>query len=189
MRDMKKIEYEKNHTVKKYSKFEYERRFLVSPDAGWTSFVESNHRDLEDKYIRDSRFRLRVVKDSDNEQVIIKLTKKYESDSPYFRLISSTVLSPEEHEIFDALDGVRLKKKRHFHIFNNQKFAIDVFEDELTGLVLCEAEASSLEELTAIEFPEYAKYEVTEDAFFDGGNLCVTTQEELKRKLSTFDFE
>ena len=186
---MKKIEYGKIPTVKKYSKFEYERRFLVSPDAEWMNFIEPFYRDLEDKYIKNARFRLRVLKDSDKEQVIIKLTKKYESDSPYFRLISSTVLSPEEHEIFDVLEGVRLKKKRHFHIFNGRKFVIDVFEDKLTGLVLCEVEASSFEELMAIEFPEYAKYEVTEDAFFDGGNLCVTTQADLKRKLSAFDFK
>ena len=186
---MEKFEYGKNQTVKKYSKFEYERRFLVSPDADWQSFCEPYYRNLEDKYIRNSRFRLRVVKDSDKEQVVIKLTKKYESDSPYFRLISSTVLSPEEYEIFDALAGVRLKKKRHFHLYNNRKFAIDVFENELNGLVLCEAEASSFEELTAIAFPEYAKYEVTEDTFFDGGNLCAATQAKLKSKLSTFDFK
>ena len=186
---MERINYGKIHTVKKYSKFEYERRFIVSPDEDWTSFIEPYYKTLADKYIRNSRFRLRVLKDSDSERVIVKLTKKYESDSPYFRLISSTVLSPEEHEIFDALNGDCLKKRRHFHNFNGQVFAIDVFEDELKGLILCEAEAVSFEELTAIVFPRYAKYEVTEDAFFDGGNLCVTSQTELKIKLSAFDFQ
>ena len=186
---MEKIEYGKIHTVKKYSKFEYERRFLVSPGEDWTSDIESYYKTLADKYIRNSRFRLRVLKDSDSERVIVKLTKKYESDSPYFRLISSTVLSPEEHEIFDALDGDRLKKKRYFHNFNGQVFSIDVFENELKGLILCEGEASSFKALTAIESPVYAKYEVTEDAFFDGGNLSVTTRADLKRKLSAFDFQ
>ena len=131
---MKKIEYGKNHTVKKYSKFEYERRFLVSPDADWMDFIEPFYKDLDDKYIRNSRFRLRVMKDSDKEHAIIKLTKKYESDSPYFRLISSTVLSPEEFELFNVLDGIQLKKKRHFHAFNNRQFTIDVFDSKLRDL-------------------------------------------------------
>lgn len=186
---MEKSEYEKNHTVKKYSRFENERRFLVSSDADWKSFIEPFYKTLDDKYIRNSRFRLRVMKDSDSERIIIKFTKKYESDSPFKRLISSTVLSPQEYELFDTLDGDRLKKTRYFHNFNDQMFAIDVFEDELKGLILCEAETSSLEELTAFEFPKYAKYEVTEDSFFDGGNLCKTTKEELKQKLSIFDFK
>jgi CYTH domain-containing protein len=186
---VEKIDYGKIHTVKKYSKFENERRFLVSPDADWKSFIEPYYKTLKDKYIKNSRFRLRVMEDSDSERVIIKLTKKYESDSPFYRLISSTVLSPEEYELFNTLDGDSLKKTRHYHNFNGQMFAIDVFEGELDGLILCEAEALSFEDLTAIEFPEYAKYEVTEDAFFDGGNLCVTTQSELKSKLSNYDFK
>lgn len=186
---MEKIEYGKIDTVKKYSRFENEKRFLVAPDAELTSFVEPYHKTLNDKYIRNSRFRLRVLTDSDGGRVLIKLTKKYESDSPYSRLISSTVLSPEEYEIFNKLDGDHLKKKRHYHNLKGRTFAIDVFEGKLKGLVLCEAETSSFEELTAIEFPEYAKYEVTEDTFFDGGNLCVTTRAELKRKLSAFNFQ
>lgn len=185
MRKVEKIEYGKINTVKKYSHFENERRFLVSPDAEWRNFIEPYYKTLEDKYIRNSRFRLRIMTDSDKARPTIKLTKKYESDSPYFRLISSTVLSPEEYELFSTLDGDHLKKTRHFHNFNGQMFAIDVFEGELNGLVLCEAEASSYEDLTTIEFPEYAGYEVTEDSFFDGGNLCVTTRAELESKLSS----
>lgn len=181
------IEYGKINTLEKYSRFEYERRFLVSPVADWKSLVEPFERVLEDKYIRNSRFRLRVVKDSDKDRAVIKLTKKYESDSPYSRLISSTVLSPEEHKLFNTFNGDLLKKIRYFHNLKGQKFAIDVFENDLEGLILCEAEANSYEELAAIEFPEYAKYEVTEDSFFDGGNLCRTTKEELEKKLYSFN--
>ena len=183
------IDFGKIETVKKYSRFENERRFLVSPAAEWRNFIEPYHKILVDKYIKNSRFRLRIMKDSDKERPTIKLTKKYESDSPYSRLISSTVLSPEEFELFNTLNGDNLRKTRHFHNFNNQMFAVDVFEDELSGLILCEAETSSFEELTALKFPEYAKSEVTEDTFFDGGNLSVITRAELKQKLSSFNFE
>ena len=39
-----------------------------------------------------------------------------------------------------------------------------------------------------IEFPEFAKFEVTEDSFFDGGNLCVTSQAELKTNFPLLTF-
>lgn len=65
-------------------------------------------------------------------------------------------------------------------------FSIDVFEGELAGLILCECEALSLEELMAIEPPLYATAEVTEDAFFTGGNLSRTSCSDLKRKLSLY---
>lgn len=185
---MEKIEHEKIDTVEKYSKFENERRFLVSPVADWKSFIEPYYKTLEDKYIKNSRFRLRIMKDSDIKQPTFKLTKKYESDSPYRRLISSMVLSTKEFEVFNTLDGDYLQKNRYFHNFNGRFFSIDVFEGELGGLVLCETEANSFEELMTIEFPEYAKYEVTEDSFFDGGNLCAATRAELNRKLSAFNF-
>jgi CYTH domain-containing protein len=177
-----------NEEATKYSRFEYERRFLVSTGAQWTDLIEPYSKNLEDKYLRKSRFRLRTLTDSDSNRRLIKLTKKYESDSPYFQLISSIILSPEEYRMFDALAGNRLRKKRRYHNYSGRMFSIDVFEDELDGLVLCETEAASLEELMAAEFPGYAKHEVTEDNFFNGGNLCRTTQAELKRKLSFYNF-
>ncbi|MBS1797358.1 MAG: hypothetical protein JSS81_26280 [Acidobacteria bacterium] len=175
-----------NSEAGKYARFEYERRFLVTDDGGWRSLVEPYSKHFEDKYLRDSRLRLRVSTDSDGDRRIIKLTKKYESESPYFQSITSIILTPGEYRTFAALDGFRIAKRRHYHNHRGRIFSIDVFEDELSGLILCETEAASLDELMAVEFPGYAKIEVTEDGFFSGGNLCRTTAAELKRKLSAF---
>lgn len=84
------------------------------------------------------------------------------------------------------MPGNRLRKTRYYHIHQDRVFSIDVFEGELEGLILCETEAEGLEELMAIQPPAYARYEVTEDLFFTGGNLCRTTRAELLRKLSAF---
>ena len=65
-------------------------------------------------------------------------------------------------------------------------FSIDVFENELDGLVLCETESDGLKDLMSIEPPAYVKCEVTEDVFFQGGNLSKTTNADLLDKLSTF---
>jgi CYTH domain-containing protein len=171
----------------KYTRVEYERRFLVAPHAAWRSAVESYSKTFEDKYIRDARLRLRILTDSDTGRRVIKLTKKFESPSPYFQTISRIILSPGEYELLDVLEGDRLRKTRHYHNYLGRVFSIDVFEGELDGLVLCETEAGGLEELIRIEPPAYAKRDVTEDPFFTGANLCRTTRAELLEKLSTLE--
>jgi len=171
----------------KYTRIEHERRFLVSPQADWRSLIESYSKTFEDKYLRDTRLRLRVLTDSDTGRRLLKLTKKAESASPYFQRISRILLSPREYELFDSLAGYRLRKVRYYHNDRGRVFSIDVFEGELVGLVLCETEAGGLDELMAIEPPVYAKHEVTEDPFFTGGNLCRMIRADLLRKLSTFE--
>lgn len=169
-----------------YTRVEYERRFLVTPHEDWRSAVESYTKTFEDKYLRRARLRLRILTDSDTGRRIIKLTKKFESDSPYFQTINRILLSPGEYELLDGLEGDRLEKTRHYHNYRGRVFSIDVFAGELDGLTLCETEAGGLEELMSIEPPAYAKYEVTEDLFFTGGNLSRTTRTDLMRKLSMF---
>jgi CYTH domain-containing protein len=171
----------------KYTRIEYERRFLVSPQADWRSLVESYSKTFEDKYLLNTRLRLRVLTDSDTGRRLLKLNRKSESPSPYFRTVSRILLSPGEHELFDSLAGYRLRKVRYYHHDRGRVFSIDVFEGELEGLVLCEAEAEGLDELMAIEPPAYAQREMTQDQLFTGGNLCRMTRADLLRKLATFE--
>jgi CYTH domain-containing protein len=170
----------------KYTRVEHERRFLVSPASNWRDSVEAYSKLFEDNYIHGTRLRLRILTDSDTGRRVIKLTKKSESSSPYFRTISRIILSPAEYEILDRLEGDRLTKTRHYLSYLGRTFSIDVFEGELEGLVLCETEADGLEGLMSIEPPSYATHEVTEDPFFAGGSLCRVTRAELMKKLSIF---
>lgn len=171
----------------KYTRVEYERRFLVSPRGDWKSAVESYSKTFEDKYLRDSRLRLRILTDSDTGRRVLKLNKKSESASPYFRTVSRILLSQSEYQLLNGLEGDRMKKNRYYQTYRGRVFSIDVFEGELDGLVLCETEAGELEDLMSAEPPSYARHEVTDDPFFEGGNLCRTTHAELTRKLSTFE--
>lgn len=168
-----------------YTRVEYARKFLVSPRADWRSAVAPYSKTFEDKYISHTRLRLRILTDSDTGRQVIKLNKKSESDSPYFRTVSRILLSPNEYSVFNALEGDRLKKIRHYHYHQGQVFAVDVFEGELDGFVLCEVETDGLEALMAVEPPAYAQVEVTTDDFFTGGSLCRATRAELLARLST----
>src|ERR1051325_6422817 len=162
----------------RYTRVEYERRFLVSPHSDWRGVVEPYSKTFEDKYLHHASLRLRILTDPDTGRRVIKLSKKFESVSPYYQTINRILLSPSEYELLDGLEGDRLKKVRHYHNYRGRVFSVDVFESELDGLILCEVEAEGIEELMSVEPPSYVKYEVTEDAFFTGGNLCRTNRPE-----------
>jgi len=171
----------------KYTRVEYERRFLVAPGADWKRVIESYSKTYEDKYLRGTRLRLRILTDSDTGRRVLKLNKKSESASPYFRTVSRILLSPHEFESLDRLEGDRLRKTRYYHNHLGRVFSIDVFEGELEGLVLCETEAESLEDLMSAEQPTFVSHEVTEDSFFEGGSLCRTPRADLVCKLAMFE--
>ena len=167
----------------KYTRVEYERRFLVKPGSGWESFVTSYSKLFEDIYLSNTRMRLRVLTDSDSDRRIIKLTKKAASESPYFRTISRILLSQDEYDILSRLDGERIVKVRHYCDHQRRVFSIDVFQGELDGLVLSEVESDDLDDLMSIDLPKFAANEVTEDPFFDGGNLSTVSPNDLQAKL------
>src|SRR6185369_9233035 len=112
----------------KYTRTEHERRFLVSPQSDWRSLVESYSKTYEDKYLRDSRLRLRILTDSDTARRVLKLNKKLESPSPYFRTVGRILLSPAEYRLLDGLAGDRLKKTRFYQTYRGRVFSIDVFD-------------------------------------------------------------
>lgn len=168
-----------------YTRPEYERRFLVAPGSAWRDGVEKYSKVFRDLYIHHTHLRLRTLADSATGREFIKLTKKLASDSPYVQMVGSIPLSPMEYEFISGLPGKWINKVRHYHFHRGNVFSIDVFQDELEGLVLCEVEAGSLDELMRVAVPDYAMLDVTQDPFFTGGNLSRTSREELARKLDS----
>lgn len=167
----------------RYTRPEYERRFLVKPGSRWRESVEPYSKHFDDLYIRHSHLRLRTLTDSATGREFIKLTKKLVTGSPYQQLVGSIPLSPMEYEFIAALPGDRLQKVRHYHFHEGNVFSIDVFQGELQGLVLCEVETADLESLKRIEPPEYCVRDVTDDAFFTGGNLSRASSSEVADRL------
>jgi hypothetical protein len=55
------------------------------------------------------------------------------------------------------------------------------------GSFFVKPEGESLEDVMLATPPSYAEREVTDDSFFEGGNLCHTTHADLLRKLSMLE--
>jgi CYTH domain-containing protein len=154
----------------KYTRFERERRFLVSPAAARSLGAEFTR--FEDLYVAGTRSRLRIATHSDGSGTEYKLTQKLQQPAATHRRITTIYLSEAEHRVFAALPGRRLVKQRHRWLEHCVEFGIDVFEGAFAGLVLAEIEADSDEALRAISPPTLAAFEVTEDVAFTGGALA-----------------
>ena len=170
-------------TLPKYAKLENERRFLVDaarlPDLAGLPF-----RRIEDRYLIGTRLRLRSMTDSATGARELKFCKKYPGDDPVSGPITNLYLGEAEHAVLAALPARVISKRRHRLDHDGRPFGVDVFEGELVGLVLCEAEAESREAILALTFPPWAAREVTADPFFTGGNLSTITAGELARRLA-----
>lgn len=169
----------------KYSRIEYERRFLVRTSSDWRAVALSVAKRIEDKYLHGTRLRLRVVTDQRSNDRVLKLTKKSTSPSAFFRTNTRILLSSEELSLFDSLPGSRLTKTRHHVLHLDHLFAVDVFDAHLDGLVLCEVEAPSLDDLMHAQPPTFVFCEVTEDPFFNGANLAHVSRDDLLAKLAS----
>lgn len=166
-------------TAPKYAKLENERRFLVKvpptlPDV---------FRRIEDRYLIGTRLRLRDMIDSATGSRDLKFCKKYEGDDPVSGPVTNLYLNAAEHAALAALPARTILKRRYRLDHDGRAFSVDVFEGELLGLVLCEAEADSREVVMALAFPPWAGPEVTWDPAFTGGRLSSTTAAELRALL------
>jgi len=166
--------------IPKYARLENERRRLVvtPPDLTGLAF-----RLVEDLYVEGTRLRLRAMTDSATGARELKLCKKYGGPDPVSAPIVNIYLTEAEHAALAALPGRPIRKRRYRAPHGDRTFGLDVFEGELQGLMLCEAEAESREAILAVVFPPWAGREVTEDPFFTGGILCRLTAAELAARL------
>jgi CYTH domain-containing protein len=166
----------------KYAQLEHERRFLIieTPDLSGAAF-----RLIEDVYITGTRLRLRKITYSGSQDIQFKLCKKYPSDDIFSAPIVNIYLTADEHAVLSELSGRKIRKRRYSIVSSAGPFSIDVFEGQLSGLILCEVEAASIAELESQVLPDWIRREVTNDPFFTGGNLAGIDAGALLAKLSS----
>ena len=133
--------------------------------------------------------RLRRVTDPDGT-ITLKLTKKYApaaatKAAPATPHASTNVyLDEAEYALFAALPGKPLRKRRHHREHAGVRYAIDVFEGALAGLVLTEVELADEAALAALAPPPWAGTEVSDDAAFTGAALARLDAPALARLLA-----
>ena len=134
---------------------------------------------IEDRYLRDTRLRLRRMTPAAGGPARRKLGQKVRPDpaEPGLVLHTNMYLSPEEHALLSRLPGAELRKTRHVLVVGGRRFGVDVFEGRHAGLVLVEVELAGVDD--AVAPPAFAGREVTGDERWTGGWLAFAPDEAL----------
>ena len=161
---------------RKYARIERERRFVLErlPEAveaeGFTRLI--------DCFVEGTWLRLRRLEGPDGTEVLTKLGQKIpDPDAPgdvRHRQMTTIYLAPGEATALAELDGPRSVKRRYKFEEQGHTWAIDVWESPpaAAGTILAEVECESDEELDAIEVPDWAQREVTDDDAFSAFTLA-----------------
>lgn len=155
----------------KYARVERERRWLVDP-ALRPDLTALTHVLIEDRYIRNTRLRLRRMEDMSSGAVSLKLTKKYAAADPCARPIVTAYLTPGEYDALATLDAHPLIKRRYKVEASGLEFSVDQFAGALDGLELAEIEWPDDTGLRSLATPIWAVSEVSDDPRFEGGALA-----------------
>ena len=160
----------KGHELK-YAIIERERRFLcrTMPPGDVVKVAR-----IRDRYIDGTRLRLREMKQSDG--VFYKLTQKIPED----QRLTTIYLSRAEYDVFAQLPAHTLAKTRH----SIPPFGVDVFEGELAGLLIAEAELDDDDAMARLPRPPWG-VEVTNDVRFTGGHFVTLDRDRLRELLAT----
>ena len=172
------------HPPHKYAKIERERRFLLKQFPNDTNVVRA--RRISDRYIDGTALRLRKLIDEDGS-ASFKLTQKIPARTSGGQqgLIVTMYLTESEFGVFEQLPAHTLAKTRH----SIPPFGIDVFDGELAGLILAEAEFNSAAEADALTIPSYIFREVSDDERFTGGNLVHASRQEIITALLEYGID
>ena len=169
----------------KYALFEFERRFLVArvPEG----VTEGRGWSISDRYIKNTRLRLRRMEPIHGGDTIFKLGNKDVPVPPDFSrmTITNIYLSPTEYAVLSELEAHELHKVRHALEYDGRIFSVDVFDVHLTGLVLAELSFESADEMDQkIDLPPWIGNEVSNDIRFTGGALASLTADQAAKLTS-----
>lgn len=168
----------------KYARVERERRYLLRELPSPLTRA-SEHVQIWDNYITNTRLRLRQIRVPATKERVWKLTQKFAPSTEDFSrtIITNIYLSEQEYAMLAVFEGNEIRKNRYPFEHAGRKFSIDVFLGALWGLILAEIEFDSDEELDSFALPSFAVMDVTNDQMFTGASLVDLSSEEIRAEL------
>ena len=94
-------------------------------------------------------------------------------------------LTPKEFEALSKLPAKKVRKIRYF--FKNCE--IDIFKDNLEGLVLIDFEFESESQKDNFQMPKFCLADVTQDDFIAGGMLAGKSYKDIEKNLAKFNYQ
>lgn len=133
----------------------------------------SSHLQLFDNYIKNTRLRLRKMRDPSTKTWIRLLQQRFRMDEGHGTVskLAEIYLNDIEYAAFDRLIGREIRKNRYFHEVDLVPVAFDVFLGPLWGLNTARVDFETQESMADYTPPPIFIFEVSNVPFFFGENL------------------
>lgn len=161
-------------TYMKYSKDEIERKWICNGEMLPNLKGLDKHL-ITDKYISESRLRLRKIVDGENN-ITYKFCKKYGKKSILSEPIVNIYIDENEYNQLNKLNGLIVNKTRYYYIHHNYKMAIDVFAINPIKII-AECEFQSENEANEFIAPIFCMTEVTGIPKYESHNIIKSPQQ------------
>ena len=169
----------------KYACLELERRYLLR-ELPFDLAEQANGWLIVDRYIVDTRLRLRRMIEMESGKIVLKFGQKYRasSQSGVETTMTNMYLDEKEYGCLSKLEAREIVKRRYRYVNCGLEYGIDVYEGKLKGLILAEIECETEQECERLHIPSFSVREVTDDLFFTGGSLSTLTREDFEAGLA-----
>jgi adenylate cyclase len=120
-----------------------------------------------------------------------EITKKVmASGTDSSHMLEHTIkLTREEFDALSAAPGKRVAKRRYDYEFEGRTAEIDVFDGELSGLVVVDFEFTDRDDQLAFQMPGFCLADVTQEAFIAGGKLAGKSYADISADLDRYDYQ
>ena len=130
---------------------------------------------------------LRIRKIGDRCMITKKEPVKEGDSSHQFE--NTIPLTDDEFTDLSQLAGKRVHKTRYYFEDGGYIYEIDVFHDDLAGLVMVDVEFGSVDAKSRFVRPQWCSIDVTQEKFLAGGMLCGKKYEDIAVQLENVGYE
>jgi len=172
------------------------RRVFLMQDLPEPLTRASEHLQIFDNYIDDTRLRLRTIRVPQTKQWfwLLQQQNQIQSNDLSGWLVSEIYLNEAEHQLFEHFEGREVRKNervetnelrfnRYPFEVNGKSVTIDVFLNPLWGLSLVKVLFQTEEEMKRFTAPDFVIAEVTQNGSFLGRNLVGKTFAEIRQEM------
>lgn len=144
---------------------------------------------LVDIYVPKSREfpSLRIRRSGDRYELTKKQALQEGDLSAHYE--HTITLDESEYNALCKSSNRRISKKRFYLPFNEHTAEVDVFDDELNGLVLIDFEFSSAEDARIFNPPDYCLANVTQEPLVLGSYLAGKTYTDIEAVLKKHSYK
>ncbi|MFT4311467.1 MAG: hypothetical protein ACMXX7_02465 [Candidatus Woesearchaeota archaeon] len=150
---------------------------------------DSKYKEIIDIYIpkNSNHPTLRLRKNGEKYE----LTKKepIEEGDSSIQKEQTIFLTKTEFEELSKLQGKKVRKIRYYYKYKENTAEIDVFKDELEGLIVIDFEFETKEQKENFEIPNFCLADITQEEFIAGGMICGKKYEDIQENLEKYGYK